>query len=39
MSDKVYCMYCGNDSYSNIKSLTANSCSKNPNSKYHIPMN
>ena len=36
MSEQVYCKYCGS-SYSNIRSLTNGSCSKNPEGKYHVP--
>ena len=33
---KFFCEYCGTNS-SSISSLTAASCSKNSNGKYHVP--
>ena len=36
MSEKVYCKYCGG-SASSVKSLTSNSCQKNPEGRYHVP--
>ena len=36
MSDKFYCMYCG-DSASSIYSLTSRTCHNNPESNNHIP--
>jgi len=33
---KFHCQYCGTER-SSISSLTASSCSKNPNGKYHVP--